>query len=851
MQFMDFLSAQTDKLSGFFRHPEWLWLIPFLVIGLFFLIRKNFVTYGFDDNGRRRLRRVRMSVFILRSLAVIAIIIALATPFTILSQESDGNPRALVLIDRSGSMGLYDMSFIDFLVGELKDRLPTTVREFGSEENSPIGDATLGHEEHILLITDGNANSGVALMDVAMVIRSQNRTLNAINLDPLEQDAAVFIDAPANVPLGFPAEILVEVTNTQESPVPLEILIDGRVVHTELTQGVVELSPLLATGYHKIEARISGKDSNEDNNAHYRVIQVLDKPKIFILSEKRGALEDAISEIFDTTIGSNLPGDLSDYYSIIINDMKAASIRDTGRIADFLRDEEGGRLGNGLVTIGGFNSYDRGGYQNTDLETILPVKVGKPKRSIGENNLVFVLQVSGTTGAVKYVKNDKGELVPVVDKTPTIDVIKAQAISAINSLNLKNNVGLVAFGISTEGQSFSNPTEALRASVVKIADIEPLYDHKKELEEKIPTIIGGGTTAPDVALRTAVEMLRGKSGDKTIILLTNGRFSAGLGAGSDVPAKVNTLAVVENAYKRYGINTQTIGVGSTDVDEFSKKVDEMFLRDVAIAGDSTYDRATNLASLIIKYGDPNEKGFGEDFILVPLSLTHFITKDVELDAVLNGYNEVSPKDGSRILVSTDMGLPAVTTWNYFNGRVAALTVFTGSGLGPLLQGENSDLVRNTILWTVGNPSRKQSVRVTIPSTIVGRESTATFVSQDPISGDCPDTPLQFESGQGDTYVFVFTPEKIGFATVCGIPYAINGPSEHWRVGESKGLRTAVEMTGGRVFEYDKIDDIIENIKTISTRVTLEKTEIRNPFIVIALILFLLEIFIRRLTKIQK
>jgi hypothetical protein len=63
----------------------------------------------------------------------------------------------------------------------------------------------------------------------------------------------------------------------------------------------------------------------------------------------------------------------------------------------FLRDEQGSKTGTGLVVIGGFDSYDRGGYQGTQLESILPVKVGKPKRELGDNSLIFVIQVSGST----------------------------------------------------------------------------------------------------------------------------------------------------------------------------------------------------------------------------------------------------------------------------------------------------------------------------------------------------------------------------------------------------------------------------------------------------------------------
>ena len=346
-------------------------------------------------------------------------------------------------------------------------------------------------------------------------------------------------------------------------------------------------------------------------------------------------------------------------------------------------------------------------------------------------------------------------------------------------------------------------------------------------------------------------MLKDKDGDKTIILLTNGRFSAGLTGGDDVPTKANTLALIDNAKKRYNIKTQTLGVGSSDDKVFSSKVDEEFLRKAATIGDSTYDRATNMMSLIVKYGDPKEKGFGENFVLVPLSLTHFITKDVVLDAILNGYNEVAPKEGSRMLVSTDSGTPAVTVWNYFNGRVATVTVFTANGLGPLLAGNNSDLLRNTVLWAVGDPTRKQEISIRIPTAVVGRSTEAVFVSKVPVNGDCKDTPLQFERSSGDSYLFSFTPKTIGFGTACNVPYAVNNPPELWRVGINEDLKTAVGVTDGGVFEPEQVDKIAERIKTVSKKVTVEKTELRNPFLLIAVMLFLLEIFIRRLVQYQR
>lgn len=849
MPLTELLPAWFSPLESMFRHPGYLLWIPVALVFLFFLVRLNLVRYGFDEHSMRKIRRLRWGVFLLRFLAVSMVLVALATPFTTIATETDGDPSALVLVDRSGSMSAYDLSLLDHMLEGLEAQLPTTVREFGSELESPVGDASLGHPEHVLLVSDGQANAGVSLLDVAQVIRSENLSMSMIDLASVHRDHAVTIDAPEAVPLGFPAKVRVEVTSTQEAPVPLTVTVDGRTVHDAPALGIVEIEQQLGTGYHRIEARLPSGDAREQNNVFYWVIQVLEKPRVLVLSDGRGPLEQAISGLFQADITSSMPRDLSPYYAVFINDMKASQVGNVPALAEFLRDPEQ-KYGNGLVVFGGFNSYDRGGYQNTQLESLLPVKVGKPKRDFGENSLVFVIQVSGSTTAVRYESDAEGNLREIRDEVPTIDVIKAQAVNAINSLNLRNNVGVVAFGVSTAGESYGSADETLAASVVRIADVRPLYDHKQEITQNIPRLTGGGTTAPDIALRAAVDMLKDKSGDKTIILLTNGRFSAGLGAGADVPAKANTLAVVQNAYRRYGIKTQTLGVGSTDVSEFARKVDEAFLKDVAVAGDSTYDRATNMASLMVKYGDPEEKGFGDSFSLVPLSLTHFITRDVELDAILNGYNEVAPKDGSRILVAADMGLPALTVWNYFNGRAASVTVFTASGPGPLLQGDNSDLIRNTLLWAAGDPSRKQDVTVRISDAVTQQAAEAVFTSKTPIAGDCADTRLDFKSSSGDTYTFTFTPEQKGFFTVCGVPYAVNGPSEYWRVGMSGDIETAVQVTGGGVFGFDQIDEIVETIKTVSSRVAVKKTELRSPFIAIALILFLLEIFIRRLTKVH-
>ncbi|TAL44492.1 MAG: hypothetical protein EPN91_04345, partial [Salinibacterium sp.] len=517
MQVTDYLFAQAAAAASHFKYPVFLWGIPILFVVLLFLITRNLVRYSLDEASAKKLRKMRTLVFLLRFASMSVLCLALATPFTELAKESAGDPHAVVLVDKSGSMGAYDTSFVNGLVKELGARLPTQVKEFGTDTTSPVGDALLTQKDHVLLISDGYATTGVDIDDVAQVARENKQSISTITLTPKQHDAAVMINAPASVPVGFPPHIVVDVTSTDNKPVPLLVVIDGKQAFADAVLGTVDLSPDLSPGYHKVEAHIASQDAISQNNDHYRVVQVLDKPKILVVAHKQGTLEAILPTLFETTTTDHLPdkGQLSQYYAIVLDDVPASQAGDFASYDSFLRDEAGGKYGGGLVVIGGFNSFDRGGYGGTQFETLLPVKIGKPKRSIGDNNIVFVIQVSGSTSATKIVV-ENGQQKTVTEAEPTIDVIKAQAVNAINSLNLKNNVGVVAFGISTAGQSFSSAEETLQHSVVKIADIAPLYNNKQDLVDKIPRITGGGTTAPDVALKTAVDMLKDKSGDKTI-----------------------------------------------------------------------------------------------------------------------------------------------------------------------------------------------------------------------------------------------------------------------------------------------------------------------------------------------
>ena len=58
------------------------------------------------------------------------------------------------------------------------------------------------------------------------------------------------------------------------------------------------------------------------------------------------------------------------------------------------------------------------------------------------------------------------------------------------------------------------------------------------------------------------------------------------------------------------------------------------------------------------------------------------------------------------------------------------------------------------------------------------------------------------------------------------------------------------MADGRVFDKDDIDSILEFVKEKSKRIKIDATEFKWPFLIIALILFLAEIGLRRLWEMR-
>jgi len=107
------------------------------------------------------------------------------------------------------------------------------------------------------------------------------------------------------------------------------------------------------------------------------------------------------------------------------------------------------------------------------------------------------------------------------------------------------------------------------------------------------------------------------------------------------------------------------------------------------------------------------------FAVVRLDEEHFITRYLNISGSISGYNDVTQKVGANRLVTTSMGKPVVTSWQFGLGRVVSLSTDNGKfWSSELYSGENARLMPSIINWVVGDwyyqPQNETQKKVKLP-----------------------------------------------------------------------------------------------------------------------------------------
>lgn len=808
-------------------YPQFLWGIPITAAVLFILLRLDFVRLPGDKRYLERRRKLRLGLFVSRLLILSLLLLALAQPYQEVSFETAGEPRLTVLVDNSTSMALFGYDATP-LVDSLRRQLPTRVRYISSGDRSALGDGVvtnLHENEHILLISDGYSNSGLSLGDAALTASTLNSSLSALDLVPAHADVSVWIEGPHRVISGVENTFRIQARRFGVQSAHITVTLDGEPLFDQETdQELIEIKKTFEEGYHRLEARVAGSDLFPQNNEAFHTVKVIARPKVLLLTERETPLLTIFNELYETTISSNVPSNLSGFYAVVANDVPAATLSPAvPSLKDYLTE------GNGLVVVGGFNSFDRGKYKGSVFETLLPVSIGAAEKKRGDSDIMVIIDISGSTSGYRRVLDpETHQWIDVKDEYSQLDIMKAFAVNLLKDLNVNNQVGALAFA----------------EQVFVIEPIKPLYEIKPTLIDKVSRItppqqtgatggiLGGGSNL-DAALQEAFNRIKNQQRNRVVILLSDGQVSA----KSEILAKVR-------AYAQSGIKFYAIGVARTDA-----SIDEPFLEAVAEEGYGVYLRAKQLNRLKVLFGDPEDVKQGETFQLFVVNSNHFITRNLAPTATLNGFNQVVPRGIARLLVTSTGGDPALTVWNFGGvGRVAALSVFSGPTLGELLNAENSIFVSRTINWAIGDPERKLPYILTIDDGRINEPFTIHVVSEQfPEAAD-----HEFTRAAENTYLSEpFYVDRVGFHTFSEAAFAANAPLEYQETGLNPALVSLAGSTGGKIFKPSQVNEIVEHVQKLSRRTITKRVYLVWPLIVVALLIFLFEILLRKLQEFAK
>src|SRR5207302_8554316 len=184
----------------------------------------------------------------------------------------------------------------------------------------------------------------------------------------------------------------------------------------------------LDPGLHRVRAELVAKpDTYAQDNVGGAAIRVLGRPYVLILEGSPGEganVEQALTAAgmkVDRRPAAQAPTDtavLGRYDSVVVVDASADSFPQAAMagIADSVKT-----LGKGLVAIGGPNAYGPGGWQNTPLETALPVRMELPNRK--EKPKVAVVLVMETMEDARADQVALGAAEAVIDKLTPDDMV--------------------------------------------------------------------------------------------------------------------------------------------------------------------------------------------------------------------------------------------------------------------------------------------------------------------------------------------------------------------------------------------------------------------------------------------
>jgi uncharacterized membrane protein len=779
----------------YFATPELLWAIPVLLVaGALFI---------------RRLAKNRL--FAASRLLILCLIVAAAAnPYfvethTVQSQK----PSITILDDRTGSMSIFDGD----IASRMQSLTNSPVRSF-SGDATPLGDRIVQYAtpgSTLLLVSDGYSNSGRPLADAIALARASNATTFALSLAPQRDDAGVEISGTNTAVLAGDYSFTAIVRSAESYQGPLSVFADDKLIYSDTVtangSASIKIShSFLETGNHILRATIA-PDGQPINDNYQKAVYVVPKPEVLLVSSSDSPLARNLYDLYKLTLVSELPANLQGYKAVVLDGIRYNPALDPLR--DYVRE------GGGLVVVGGQDAFDLGDYRNSSLEKILPVS-SVPSTFEGGKTLIFVMDISFSLLSAR-----------TGDGTPLLDYEKALAVELLKSPHFQDyKVGLIVFG----------------TRAYDVLDPIPLSRSESVLRERIMSLAPSGTQDSnlDRGLELAWDMLNASGGQGELVIFSDGNlynYPEAVQRSVDLLRMMNTTARL--------IQVQAIpGNTGTLYDSEGRMVSFYGIAEQTGSKYSAFVYPDSLTTTLPESPQnlPPPESSLAGYTVNVVNKNHYITAELDLNATVTGFNDVTPKSGAQRLAALPDGKPVLTVWRYGLGRVAALTVDDGSSwAGSLYASPSSQAISSTVNWAVGDP-RPEDDRVEADDGWQGTPLSVTINSN--ARPALPDANV--EKVGDDRYVATFTPNSSGVYYIGSYGVAVNYPLEYRDIGFNPELSPLIMANGGKVFSEDEARrSLVVEAARISQRTVQERLSRRDMLLLAALLIFLAEVLYRK------
>ncbi len=691
--------------------------------------------------------------------------------------------------------------------------------------------------KRLVLITDGLENAGSIEQMVGSVTAS-DVDVKVIKLEQnMEEEVYVSdVELPDYVHVGDSFNVKVTIQSNVETQAVVS-LYSGRTLKGQstvnLTSGVNQFvfqDVGEENGTQDYRVMVEPVDDTVSmNNEYCAFTQVESEPKILLVEgevgegEQLASILDACGVDYDKITPTGVPEDLSSliqYKAVVMVNVNSYDLKQgfLDNLESYVRDYAGG-----LICTGGDNSFAMGAYQDTALETVLPVNMFlEGDQEVATMAVVMVIDHSGSMSTIA----DSGS------SASCLDLAKQAALAGVETLREQDEVGVLVFDDTYDWavplQSASDLT-AIRNGIATIKD-------------------GGGTSIYPALSAAADQLNQSDAQIKHIILLTDGQDY--YDQYSDVINKINNG----------GITLSTVAVGEDS--------DQALLQNLATQCGGRYyytDADAGLPKIFEQEIILSGKTYliNEEFVPVITSQSELIEGLMEGDVpTLLGYIGSSAKSQATVILQSEEGDPILSTWQYGLGRTIAWnTDATNEWTANWANWDNYvQLWDNMINYVVSNTNvdgdsleivqegnsailsyttENYDQNTIVKAVCTDAEGNTQELTLDPVAPGEYQTSIDMEElGIYTISLQNYNGEEIQSSMISAV--AMQYSPEYRFDLVSDGLDAFVSQTGGEYITYE--DSVFEeHLESVRAR-----TNLAIPLLLTALVLFIFDLIVRRM-----